>query len=375
MLILAIVIAVILALITLLFAVSETAIRLNDEDERSTDGISFAQMVILGVFGIVVSQSFTPGKFNWYVVALLSLLIVIGLSILVQVVSRSFAKHAFGKRVLRLLAPVVKSINILFTPLSLPTEETEEFEQELIDSVEELSETIAREIMVPRIDMAVISVDASLQESMSAFFRYGFSRLPVIGKNLDDVKGVLYIKDVAQLIHENPAKAASLTSIEIARKAIFIPESKPVDDLLQEMQKTSTHIALIVDEYGGVAGLVTMEDVIEEIVGNISDEYDNDLPDVEVLEDGWVRVSARLGLEELGEHFEIELEDEDVDSVGGLLAKVLGRLPGRSDHIEFSGLEIKVERIEGRRKRVMTALVRMTEELIAAKNAFEADGE
>lgn len=375
MLILAIVIAVILALITLLFAVSETAIRLNDEDERSTDGISFARMVLLGVFGIVVSQSFTPGKFNWYVVALFSLLIVIGLSILVQVVSRSFAKHAFGKRVLRLLAPVVKSINILFTPLSLPTEETEEFEQELIDSVEELSETIAREIMVPRIDMAVISVDASLQESMSAFFRYGFSRLPVIGKNLDDVKGVLYIKDVAQLIHENPAKAASLTSIEIARKAIFIPESKPVDDLLQEMQKTSTHIALIVDEYGGVAGLVTMEDVIEEIVGNISDEYDNDLPDVEVLEDGWVRVSARLGLEELGEHFEIELEDEDVDSVGGLLAKVLGRLPGRSDHIEFSGLEIKVERIEGRRKRVMTALVRMTEELIAAKNAFEADGE
>ena len=375
MLILAIVIAVILALITLLFAVSETAIRLNDEDERSTDGISFARMVLLGVFGIVVSQSFTPGKFNWYVVALLSLLIVIGLSILVQVVSRSFAKHAFGKRVLRLLAPVVKSINILFTPLSLPTEETEEFEQELIYSVEELSETIAREIMVPRIDMAVISVDASLQESMSAFFRYGFSRLPVIGKNLDDVKGVLYVKDVAQLIHENPAKAASLTSIEIARKAIFIPESKPVDDLLQEMQKTSTHIALIVDEYGGVAGLVTMEDVIEEIVGNISDEYDNDLPDVEVLEDGWVRVSARLGLEELGEHFEIELEDEDVDSVGGLLAKVLGRLPGRSDQIEFSGLEIKVERIEGRRKRVMTALVRMTEELIAAKNAFEADGE
>ncbi|MBJ7280662.1 MAG: HlyC/CorC family transporter [Rhodoluna sp.] len=375
MLILAIVIAVILALLTLLFAVSETAIRLNDEDERSTDGISFARMVLLGVFGIVVSQSFTPGKFNWYVVALLSLLIVIGLSILVQVVSRSFAKHAFGKRVLRLLAPVVKSINILFTPLSLPTEVTEEFEQELIDSVEELSETIAREIMVPRIDMAVISVDASLQESMSAFFRYGFSRLPVIGKNLDDVRGVLYIKDVARLIHENPDKAASLSSIEVARKAIFIPESKPVDDLLQEMQKTSTHIALIVDEYGGVAGLVTMEDVIEEIVGNISDEYDNDLPDVEVLEDGWVRVSARLGLEELGEHFEIELEDEDVDSVGGLLAKVLGRLPGRSDQIEFSGLEIRVERIEGRRKRVMTALVRMTEELIAAKNAFEADGE
>lgn len=375
MLILAIVIAVLLALITLLLAVTEAAIRLNDEDDRSTDGIAFTRMALLGVFGIVISQSFTPGKFSWYLVALLSLLIVLGLSILVQIVGRTVGKHSFGRRVLKVLAPLVKSINILFTPLSLPTEETEEYEQELIDSVEELSETISREIMVPRIDMAVISVDSSLQEAMSAFFRYGFSRLPVIGKNLDDVRGVLYIKDVARLIHENPEKAASLRSIEIARKAIFVPESKPVDDLLQEMQKTSTHIALIVDEYGGVAGLVTMEDVIEEIVGNISDEYDNDLPEVEVLEDGWVRVSARLGLEELGEHFEIELDDEDVDSVGGLLAKVLGRLPGRSDHIEFSGLEIKVERIEGRRKRVMTALVRMTEDLIAARSAFEADGE
>ena len=375
MLILAIVIAVLLALITLLLAVAEAAIRLNDEDDRSTDGIAFTRTALVGVFGIVVSQSFTPGRFSWYLVAIFSLLIVLGLVLLIQIVGKTVGKHAFGRRILKVLAPIIRSINILFTPLSLPVEETEEFEQELIDSVEELSETIAREIMVPRIDMAVISAEASLQESMTAFFRYGFSRLPVIGKNLDDVKGVLYIKDVARLIHENPDKAASLKSIEVSRPAIFIPESKPVDDLLQEMQKSSTHIALIVDEYGGVAGLVTMEDVIEEIVGNISDEYDNDLPDVEVLEDGWVRVSARLGLEELGEHFEIELEDEDVDSVGGLLAKVLGRLPGRSDQIEFSGLEIKVERIEGRRKRVMTALVRMTEDLIAARSAFEADGE
>ena len=141
------------------------------------------------------------------------------------------------------------------------------------------------------------------------------------------------------------------------------------------MQKSSTHIALIVDEYGGMAGLATMEDVIEEIVGNISDEYDNDLPEVEELEDGWVRVSARLSLFDLGEHFDLELEDEDVDSVGGLLAKQLGRLPGRADQIEFSGLEIKVERIEGRRKRVITALVRMNEELLAARKAFEVESE
>jgi CBS domain containing-hemolysin-like protein len=118
-----------------------------------------------------------------------------------------------------------------------------------------------------------------------------------------------------------------------------------------------------------------MEDVIEEIVGNISDEYDNDLPEIETLEDNWVRVSARLSLFDLGEHFDIELEDEDVDSVGGLLAKELGRLPGLNDQIQFSGLMIKAERIEGRRKRVITALVRMTDELMATRLALEEDNE
>ena len=375
MLVIAILLAVILALVTLLLAVAEAAIRLNDEDDRSTDGIAFTRMAAVGVFGIVVSQSFTPGKYSWWIVAILSVLLITGLVILIQIVGKTIGKSAFGRRVLKSLAPMIKSINILFTPLSLPTEVTEEFEQELIESVEELSETISREIMVPRIDMATVSAEETLDESMTVFFRHGFSRLPVIGKNLDDVKGVLYIKDVARLIHENPERAAQVRAIDIARKPIFVPESKPVDDLLQEMQKTSTHIALIVDEYGGIAGLATMEDVIEEIVGNISDEYDNDLPEVEELEDGWVRVSARLSLFDLGEHFDLELEDEDVDSVGGLLAKQLGRLPGRADRIEFSGLEIKVERIEGRRKRVITALVRMNEELLAARKAFEVDGE
>jgi CBS domain containing-hemolysin-like protein len=375
MLVIAILLAIVLALVTLLLAVAEAAIRLNDEDDRSTDGIAFTRMAAVGVFGIVVSQSFTPGKYSWWIVATLSLILVAGLVVLIQVVGKTIGKRPFGLRVLKSLAPMIKSINILFTPLSLPTEVTEEFEQELIESVEELSETISREIMVPRIDMATVSAEETLDESMTVFFRHGFSRLPVIGKNLDDVKGVLYIKDVARLIHENPERAAQVRAIDIARKPIFVPESKPVDDLLQEMQKTSTHIALIVDEYGGVAGLATMEDVIEEIVGNISDEYDNDLPEVEELEDGWVRVSARLSLFDLGEHFDLELEDEDVDSVGGLLAKQLGRLPGRADRIEFSGLEIKVERIEGRRKRVITALVRMNEELLAARKAFEVDGE
>jgi CBS domain containing-hemolysin-like protein len=375
MLFVAISIALILAACAYMLAIAEAAIRLNDEDDRSTDGIAFTRLVFVGVFGIVVSQSFTPGRYSWWIVAILSVLVVTGLVFTLQLVGRRIGSTKTGLRVLKFLAPIVKSINILFTPLSLPTEETEEFEAELIESVEELSETTAREIMVPRIDMATVTAEETLDESMTVFFRHGFSRLPVIGKNLDDIRGVLYIKDVAKLIHENPSKAASVTAEDIARKAIFVPESKPVDDLLQEMQRSSTHIALIVDEYGGVAGLATMEDVIEEIVGNISDEYDNDLPEIETLEDNWVRVSARLSLFDLGEHFDIELEDEDVDSVGGLLAKELGRLPGLNDQIQFSGLMIKAERIEGRRKRVITALVRMTDELMATRLALEEDNE
>lgn len=375
MLFVAISIALILAACAYMLAIAEAAIRLNDEDDRSTDGIAFARLAFVGVFGIVVSQSFTPGRFSWWIVAILSVLIVTGLVFTLQLVGRKIGSTKAGLRVLKFLAPIVKSINILFTPLSLPTEETEEFEAELIESVEELSETTAREIMVPRIDMATVTAEQTLDESMTVFFRHGFSRLPVIGKNLDDIRGVLYIKDVAKLIHENPSKAASVTAVDITRKAIFVPESKPVDDLLQEMQRSSTHIALIVDEYGGVAGLATMEDVIEEIVGNISDEYDNDLPEIETLEDNWVRVSARLSLFDLGEYFDIELEDEDVDSVGGLLAKELGRLPGLNDQIQFSGLMIKAERIEGRRKRVITALVRMTDELMATRLALEEDNE
>jgi CBS domain containing-hemolysin-like protein len=375
MLFVAITIALVLAACAYILAIAEAAIRLNDEDDRSTDGIAFARLVFVGVFGIVVSQSFTPGRYSWWIVAMLSVLIVTGLVFTLQLVGRRIGSTKTGLRVLKFLAPIVKSINILFTPLSLPTEETEKFEAELIESVEELSETTAREIMVPRIDMATVTAEETLDESMTVFFRHGFSRLPVIGKNLDDIRGVLYIKDVAKLIHENPSKAASVTAEDIARKAIFVPESKPVDDLLQEMQRSSTHIALIVDEYGGVAGLATMEDVIEEIVGNISDEYDNDLPEIETLEDNWVRVSARLSLFDLGEHFDIELEDEDVDSVGGLLAKELGRLPGLNDQIQFSGLMIQAERIEGRRKRVITALVRMTDELMATRLALEEDNE
>ncbi|WP_296631822.1 hemolysin family protein, partial [Rhodoluna sp.] len=280
--------------------------------------------------------------------------------------------RGFGEQLLRFSKPLVNSTHLLFTPISLPKiDEPEEFEQELLDSVEEFGETIVREIMVPRVDMATVAADASLEKAMTIFLARGYSRLPVIGKSTDDIRGVLYLKDVARLLHESPAKVAKTTSAEIARPAIFIPESKPVDDLLREMQLSSTHIAVIVDEYGGVAGLATMEDVIEEIVGEISDEYDRDVPDVEPLGGNSYRVNSRYSLIELGELFEIELEDEDVDSVGGLLTKELGRIPVKGDSVSFSGLEFTADRIENRRKRLITVLVSRDASLADAQSAFE----
>ncbi len=366
---------VLLASFAILLALAEAVIKLNDEDERPTEALAFTKQVVVSIYAVVLSLIFVAWGLNIWWVVLVSLLLVVGLSLLMQLLARNAGKAVWATNVVRFVSPLLKSINLLFTPLSLPTESTEEYEQELIESVEELGQTNAREIMLPRIDMVVISAEETLASSMTVFFRYGFSRLPVIGKNLDDIKGVLYIKDVARLIHENPDRAASVRAIDIAREAVFIPESLPVDDLLQKMQQSAIQIAMIVDEYGGVAGMVTMEDVIEEIIGNISDEHDNDLPEITELEDGWIRVSTRLSLFDLGEHFELELEDEDVDSVGGLLAKQLGRLPARNDQIDFSGLIIRVDRVEGRRKRVVTALVRMSDDLIDARKALEVEPE
>lgn len=250
-------------------------------------------------------------------------------------------------------------IGKVFAKKQVDATEAEEYEQELIDSVEDFSETITREVMIPRIDIATITSDSNLDSAMTMFLYSGYSRLPVTGKNTDDIVGILYLKDVAKILHETPKLMLEKSAADLARTAIFVPESKPLKDLLQEMQKSSTHIAVVIDEYGGVAGLVTMEDVIEELVGDIADEYDKEIPDVERLADDLFRVNARFSLFELGELLEIELEDDDVDSVGGWLTKGLGALPKLGDQISINGLELTADRVEGRAKRLVTVLVRV----------------
>jgi CBS domain containing-hemolysin-like protein len=184
------------------------------------------------------------------------------------------------------------------------------------------------------------------------------------------VIGVLYLRDVARLSYERPKGLDKVTLESLVRPALFIPESKKADDTLRQMQLESNHLAMVVDEYGGIAGLVTLEDLIEELVGDISDEYDHEVIEIEHLGDGRYRVSARLPVDELGELFEIDLDDDDVDSVGGLITKALGRLPLPGSVATISGLVLTAERTEGRRKRLSTVLVERHQALSDAMAAF-----
>ena len=360
-----------LAALTIAAAIVKAALEVEAETSAKAETMSFVRMTLTGIFGVTIGQSLVPLGMSWWVTAIVSVLLMLTLLVGSQLAAKKLGHIRVGLWFLKATSPLVNSLHMLFTPLSLPKEEApEEFEQELIESVEDFGETIIREIMVPRVDMATIRDNSTLAEAMPFFLKSGFSRLPIVGNSVDEVTGILYLKDLTRVLHEGDKKAAKRLVSEICRKVVFMPESLPVDDLLQAMQSNATHIAIVIDEYGGVAGLVTMEDVIEELVGEIADEYDDDENSVVTLDDGSYRVAARYSLVELGELFELELDDEDVDSVGGLLAKQLGRLPLRGDEVSFSGLRFKADRIEGRRKRLVSVLVSRDEDLVDALEAF-----
>jgi CBS domain containing-hemolysin-like protein len=231
-------------------------------------------------------------------------------------------------------------------------------EREMIHSVFELGDTLVREVMVPRTDMVYIERGKTLSQALSLALRSGFSRVPVVGENEDDVIGIAYLKDIIRQVHESGEDGAEERIESIMRLATYVPESKPIDQLLREMQAKQTHLAIVIDEYGGTAGLVTIEDVLEEIVGEITDEYDQEAPRVEPMSDGALRVTARMPVDELAELFDTEIEVDDVETVGGLLAHALGRVPIAGSQAEVAGLRLTAESLAGRRNRISTVVVR-----------------
>jgi CBS domain containing-hemolysin-like protein len=230
-------------------------------------------------------------------------------------------------------------------------------ERAMIHSVFELGDTIVREVMVPRTDMVFVERGKTLRQALSLALRSGFSRVPVIGENLDDVVGIAYLKDIVNRSHEHWENESVEKVESVMRPATFVPESKPIDVLLRDMQARQIHLAIVIDEYGGTAGLVTIEDILEEIVGEITDEYDNEQPPVEWLGEGRARVTARLPVEELEELFGVSIEAEDVETVVGLLAQQIGRVPIAGSVATVAGLTLTAESLAGRRNRIGTVTV------------------
>ncbi len=234
-------------------------------------------------------------------------------------------------------------------------------ERRMIHSVFELGDTIVKEVMVPRTEMVSIESGKTLRQAVSLALRSGFSRIPVVGDDLDDIVGVLYLKDVIRRMYDNPQAQTSETVESLSRPATFCPDSKPVDALLREMQRNRSHVVIVIDEFGGTAGLATIEDILEEIVGEIVDEYDEEIPPYVETGDGRFRVSSRLGVDDLGELFGLKVDDDDVDTVLGLMAKELNRVPIPGSVVHWEGLELVAERGTGRRHSIRTVLARQVE--------------
>jgi CBS domain containing-hemolysin-like protein len=354
------------------------------------NALNFMRIVSETTAAVLVTLSFAYTFREWWWALLFSALIMIAASFVLVGSSPRSVGRAHARTVMRLSALPVRATRVLSGPiadalvvignrvtpgrprtqsfsseeqlLSMVDEATEqevleEDDRELIHSIFEFNDTVVREVMIPRTDMVTIDDEATVDEAMSLFLSRGVSRVPVIGKDADEVLGILYLRDVARLNYEQPSGYASTSVVKLSRPALFVPESKKADDMLRQMQLESNHLAMVVDEYGGIAGLVTLEDLIEELVGEISDEYDRDIPDAEELEPGVYRVNARMPIDELGDLFDLELDDDDVDSVGGLLTKHLGRLPVSGSRVEVAGLVLTAERTEGRRKILRTVLV------------------
>ncbi|MBD2760165.1 HlyC/CorC family transporter [Yimella sp. cx-573] len=244
-----------------------------------------------------------------------------------------------------------------FVDLAGESELIEAEERKMIHSVFELGDTIVRELMVPRTDMLCIDRSKTLRQAMSLFTRSGYSRVPVIDRNPDEVEGILYFKDVAGRLISNRDDYSEHPVTELMREVAFVPESKPVDDLLREMQSQRRHFAIVIDEYGGTAGLVTLEDILEEVVGEIDDEFDRVTPGVQPLEDGSVRVPARMSIDDFAEEFGVTVDEDDIDTVGGLLTKLLGRVPLVGSQARIDDLVLTAERMAGRRHQIATVTV------------------
>ncbi len=224
----------------------------------------------------------------------------------------------------------------------------EPVEQEMISGVLHLDASTASQIMVPRIDIVAISLDSTIEEATDVVIRAGHSRIPVYGQSIDEIQGIIYAKDLLRYVLED-TRGVSLESL--LRGCYYVPESKRVDDLLRELQQARVHMAVVVDEYGGTAGVVTIEDILEEIVGEIQDEYDTEQPYIDILSDTEALVAGKVSVDDLVNDLRLDFPTTDSGTVGGLVQRELGRIPKQGESVEVHGVRITVMEVEHRRVR------------------------
>ena len=424
-------IALACALAASILAAVETAVsvttkaraeRMGDRDERgaerikliaqdpapSINAVMFTRMT-LEITSIVLASLvvFTQFQMDWQ-----RALVTIGVMLAVSFILWGVAPRTLGRqnpeRTMRMFGPLVSGLTTLFGPIAqlmillgnaltpgrgyadgpFATEaelrdlvdiaEKQELieagESKMIHSVFELGDTLVKEVMVPRTDVVFVKQDTTLRQLLSLALRSGFSRIPVVGTDLDDILGIIYLKDVSKRVYDFPDSERHETVAELMRPATFCPDSKPVSDLLRDMQLSHSHLVVIVDEFGGTAGLATIEDILEEIVGEIVDEYDQDAPTVADLGEGRFRISSRLPVDELGALFGVDLDDDDVETVGGLMAKVLNVVPIPGARAVVGDIELIADRAVGRRHQIGTVLARrLTEADLTPHESPEGD--
>ncbi len=347
--------------------------RIADDVERSLSAVIFTRILAETSAAVLVTVAFDELLDNIWWAMLAAAVIMTGVSFVLVGASPRTIGRQHAKRLLRAASPVVRFVRVLLGPLSgalawagervtpgtpssasfaseeqllsiideaAENELIEEDDRELIHSVFEFTDRFVRAVMVPRTDMVTVDATATTAEAMQLFLDTGVSRVPVIDGEVDDVVGVLYLKDLVQIGFRDEEGWREAEIRGLLRPAAFVPESMKAESLLQQMKRDAVHVCLVVDEYGGIAGLVTLEDLIEELVGDIADEYDLPSSDIVELAPDHYRVSARLPLDELGDLFGVELDDDDVDSVGGLLGKALGRIPQPGAQARIAGLHM-----------------------------------
>jgi CBS domain containing-hemolysin-like protein len=364
--------------------------RIADDPSAHITAVTFIRVLAETSAAVVVAAAFMLLFENIWLALIAAAVLMTGISfVLVGASPRSVGRqHATG--LLRAGAPVISGMRILLGPLanglvavgdrltpgvarstSFASEEQllsiideaaeneliEQDDRELIHSVFDFTDRYVREVMVPRTDMVTVDAAATTREALALFLDKGVSRVPLADDEADDIVGMLYLKDLVQFGFREEEGWRDAPIRRIARPAVFVPESMKAETLLQQMKGDAVHVCLAIDEYGGVSGLVTLEDLIEELVGDISDEYDAPSTEVVPLDDGRFRVSARLGLDEVGDLFGLELDDEDVDSIGGLLGKALGRIPQPGATAEHSGLVMTGGASRGRNRGIATVIV------------------